>query len=261
MEATMVTTRNPAGAPTIIAPVSRLLGATDLTRTSVFYRDVLGFEIRRSAGDTSSIEAVLGQARLHFGSSDYGANDWHEPRPPGSAVLFFETDDVEGVHAAARARGGTPTGLEKVNGIKMCVFEIRDPDGHTLWFGQSFDEPDAPKPQGLLEQAMPELPFSDVAAAMAYYRDVLGFQVNYEQADLGVMDRDSVRLLLVARTERHKGIGSASVYVRDADTLHAELGRKGANVQGAPVSQPWGLREFRVLDIEGNQITFGQPFE
>ena len=70
-----------------------------------------------------------------------------------------------------------------------------------------------------------------------------------------------MRLLLGARTERHQGIGSAYVYVHDADRLHAELRRKGANVQGEPISQPWGLREFRVLDIEGNQITFGQPFE
>jgi uncharacterized glyoxalase superfamily protein PhnB len=43
--------------------------------------------------------------------------------------------------------------------------------------------------------------------------------------------------------------------------LYAELRAKGANVQGEPVSQPWGLREFRVLDPEGNQLTFGQTFE
>jgi hypothetical protein len=36
---------------------------------------------------------------------------------------------------------------------------------------------------------------------------------------------------------------------------------KGANLQGEPVSQPWGLREFSLLDIEGNRLTFGQPFE
>ena len=60
------------------------------------------------------------------------------------------------------------------------------------------------------------------------------------------MDRDDVRLLLIARTERHKGIGSAYVYVENAAALCAELRNKGANVQGEPVSQPWGLREFRV---------------
>jgi uncharacterized glyoxalase superfamily protein PhnB len=51
------------------------------------------------------------------------------------------------------------------------------------------------------------------------------------------------------------------VYVHDADALYAELRAKGAGVQGDPVSQAWGLREFHVLDLEGNRITFGQPFE
>jgi uncharacterized glyoxalase superfamily protein PhnB len=113
----------------------------------------------------------------------------------------------------------------------------------------------------MLRKIMPELPLDDVPAGVAYYRDVLGFQVNHQQHDIGVMDRDRVRLLLIARTERHAGIGSCYVYVEDADTLHAELRAAGANVLDEPVSQPWGLREFHVLDPEGNQITFGQPFE
>jgi uncharacterized glyoxalase superfamily protein PhnB len=111
----------------------------------------------------------------------------------------------------------------------------------------------------MFDQIMPELPLKDVAAGVAYYCDVLGFSVNYQQRDLGVMDRDVVRVLLIARNERHNGIASCCVY--DADVLHAELVAKGANVQGEPISRPWGLREFRVLDLEGNQLTFGQPFE
>ncbi|MCB9925531.1 MAG: VOC family protein [Planctomycetaceae bacterium] len=113
----------------------------------------------------------------------------------------------------------------------------------------------------MLERIMPELPLTDVSAGVAYYRDVLGFSVNYQQHDIGVMDRDAVRLLLVARTDRHTGIGSCYVYVQDANALHAELVDKGANVQCEPVDRPWGLREFGVLDPEGNQLTFGQPFE
>ena len=113
----------------------------------------------------------------------------------------------------------------------------------------------------MLEKVMPELPLDDVPAAVAHYRDVLGFRVNYQQHDIGVMDRDAIRVLLIARTERHRGIGSAYVYVENADALCAELRAKGANVQGEPVSRPWGLREFEVLDPEGNRLTFGQPFE
>lgn len=113
----------------------------------------------------------------------------------------------------------------------------------------------------MFEKIMPELPLDDVPAGVAHYRDVLGFRVNYAQHDIGVMDRDDARVLLIARTERHGGIGSCYVYVSDADALHAELTAKGANVQSAPVSRPWGLREFHVLDPEGNRLTFGQPFE
>ncbi len=144
----------------------------------------------------------------------------------------------------------------------MRMFEIRDPDGHGLWFGQSFHQPSPdPGPQGQLEKALPELPTNDVPAAVAYYRDVLGFHINYAQHDIGVMDRNDVTILLIARTERHTGIGSCYVYVRDADALHAELLAGGAQVQGEPVSHPWGLRDFHVLDLEGNRIGFGQPFE
>jgi hypothetical protein len=75
------------------------------------------------------------------------------------------------------------------------------------------------------------------------------------------MDRDDVRVLLLQRTPRHSGIGSAYFYGRDADGLYSELVGSCADVQGEPVSQPWGLREFSVLDLERNRLTFGQPFE
>jgi predicted enzyme related to lactoylglutathione lyase len=113
----------------------------------------------------------------------------------------------------------------------------------------------------MLKKIMPELPLTDVPAGIAHYRDVLGFKVNYQQHDIGVMDRDAVRLLLIAKTDRHRGIGSCYVYVENADAIHSELVAKGAGVQGEPMSRPWGLREFRVLDPEGNQITFGEPLE
>jgi hypothetical protein len=120
-------------------------------------------------------------------------------------MLFFETDEMDARNAAICARGGKPSGIEKVNGIKMRMFEIRDPDGHTLWFGQSYDQADTPRPRPLLEKALPEMPFDDVAAAVAHYHDVIGFRINYQQHDLGVMYRDEVTVLLIARTELTKG--------------------------------------------------------
>ena len=260
----------------ITAPLSRLLAVGDLDRSIAFYRDVLGFQVTPAKGDfglASAVEVVSGPARIQLGRAESAYDSTGQRRPRGAAVLFLETDDVAAVHADVARRGGGPGELVKVNWIKYRVFEIRDPDGHALWFGQSYHEFGAPADSpslaerqipagsGQLRQMIPELPLTDVPAGVAHYRDVLGFRINYAQADLGIMDRDSVTVALVRRTERHRGIGSCYVYIRDADALHAELVAKGARVQDQPVSMPWGLRQFHVLDLEDNQITFGQTFE
>jgi catechol 2,3-dioxygenase-like lactoylglutathione lyase family enzyme len=237
----------------------RFVGVSDPARAAAFYRDILGFEIRSQEGAT---EAHHGPARLRFGAHGYPPDNWDTPLEPGAAMLFFQAGDVAAMRAAIEARGGRPGGIQKVNWIKMRMFEIRDPDGNVLWFGQTYAEPETPpeKPP-LLRQALPELPVDNVAAAVDYYVRILGFRINYQQHDLGVMDRDAITILLIARTGRHTGIGSFEVYIEDADALHAELTAKGANVLGPPVSYPWGLRTFQVLDPEGNRITFAQTFE
>lgn len=240
--------------PTIVAPVSRILAVADVARSLAFYRDVLGFESRPPA-------MVSGPACIELVAGDSAPDSTGAMRPRGAAMLFFQMDDVAAFRGVVIARGGDPTELERVNWIKMRVFQIQDPDGHTLWFAQSFQEPHQPTDRGQLRQMLPMLPLSDVAAGIAHYQEALGFRVNYAQSDLGVMYRDDATLLLIRRTEAYTGIGSCEAYIEDADTLHAELVRRGANVQGDPVSHPWGLRDFTVLDLEGNRLVFAQPFE
>lgn len=251
---------SPERRPAITAPVSRHLVVADVARSLTFYRDVLGFEVRPLQGEyefPAVAEVVYGPARIQLGTTGRAADDTE----PQHAILFFQTEDVTAMHDVMSIRGAKPSALEKVNWIKMRLFEIRDPDGHALWFGQSLQQPEAPVPEPMLRTIIPDLPLNDVATGIAYYRDMLGFRVNYAQHDLAIMDRDRARVALIARTERHTGIGSCYVYVRDADALHAELLANGANVQGEPISMPWGLRQFHVLDLEGNRIAFGQTFE
>jgi uncharacterized glyoxalase superfamily protein PhnB len=245
----------------LVSPVSRLLAVADVARSVAFYRDVLGFDVA-AATPPAAGEVVSGPVRLQFLDESEAADSTGRPRPRGHAILFLQTDDVAALRDTIVARGGSVSDLEKVNWIKMEMFQIHDPDGHTLWFGQSFQQPAGDRdPERQLRRFLPALPLSDVAAGIAYYQRVFGFRINYAQADLGVLDRDDVTLLLIARTERHTGIGSCEAYVRDADALYAELTGRGADVEGPPVSRPWGLREFRVRDLEGNEITFAQPFE
>jgi catechol 2,3-dioxygenase-like lactoylglutathione lyase family enzyme len=238
----------------IVAPVMRHLGTADAVRAVAFYCDVLGFDMAEER------EVVCGPARICFTKEDWDLYNT-ESGPRGSAIVFFQAADVASLHAAVKARGGAPSDLEKVNWIKMQVFQIQDPDGHTLWFGQSFDQPCQPVPKPALQKALPMLPLNDVSAGIRHYCDVLGFKINYQQEDLGVMYRDEVTILLIARTDQFKGIGATEFYIENADALYAEFRSRGADVQGEPVSHPWGLRDFRVLDPEGNVLVFAQAFE
>ncbi len=259
-----MSTEESSSKPAIVAPVFRYIGMRDEAKTIAFYRDVLGFtfeDVCDADGKKAALKAVNGPAHIEFGQDDYSPDYPMQKREFGSAVMYFQTNDVAAMRAMIEARGGKPTELAKVNWIKMEMFQIVDPDGHTLWFGQSYQQPDTPRPKGLLKQALPHLPLSDVAAGVKYYVDVLSFHINYVQHDLGVMNRDDITLCLIARTEKHTGIGACYFYVRNADTLYAELKTRGANIQGEPESHPWGLRDFYVLDLEGNSLGFGQPFE
>jgi len=239
----------------MVAPVFRDLPVTVAGRSVAFYRDVLGFEVSKPTNGAAA-EVTNGPVRLRF--VERGGKD-------GAHTVFFETDDVRGMREAIAARGGKPGEVDRVNWIRMHAFDLRDPDGHALWLGQSLHTPlrEIHTPQGIgqLRQIIPSMPNRDVARGIAHYRDVLGFTINFAQENLGVMDRDSVRVLIVKRDDRGVGVGGCYVYVRDIDQLHAELVAKGANVQETPVSHPWGLRDFSVRDDEGNEITFGQTFE
>jgi catechol 2,3-dioxygenase-like lactoylglutathione lyase family enzyme len=163
--------------PAIVAPAMRFIGVAGADRSILFYRDILGFKVRDQQG---TIEAVYGPLASTWAPRTMRPTI-ETPRPRGSAIIFFQTDDVAAMHAGIRARGGSPSELEKVNWIKMRMFEIRDPDGHTLWFGQSYDVPHSPAPAPMMRKALPELPCDNVAAAVAYYKDVLGFHINYQQ--------------------------------------------------------------------------------
>lgn len=245
----------------IVSPVSRQLRIRDLARSRAFYRDKVGFAdvVPSAVADANAdAEMVLGPARLELvlmGLDEVASRE----------VIFFEVDDVAAYRAELVRRGAEPGLPARVNWIKMSMFDLEDPDGHMLWFGQSFAEPPielhTPAGQGQCRVIMPSFPVSHVGKTATHYREVLGFSVNYQQDDLAVLDRDSVRLLLTARTGQGQGTASCCVYVRDADLLYQELRAKGAGVGNPPVSRPWGLRDFSVVDPDGNEIVFAQTFE
>jgi uncharacterized glyoxalase superfamily protein PhnB len=49
--------------------------------------------------------------------------------------------------------------------------------------------------------------------------------------------------------------------VKDVDAYYKEIVDRGANVAQEPTNQPYGIREFRVSDVNGMGIVFGQDIE
>ncbi len=71
--------------------------------------------------------------------------------------------------------------------------------------------------------------------------------------------RDEVALHLLAahRTRRLPGNGGICVFVSDVDGVYAELAARGAKVLKPPQNYDYGMRDFDVVDLDGNQLTFG----
>jgi predicted enzyme related to lactoylglutathione lyase len=103
---------------------------------------------------------------------------------------------------------------------------------------------------------------ADIRASIMHYRDVLGFDVTFEYGDptfYACLCRDEVQLHLIAthRTKRVPGNGAICVFVEDVDGLHGELVARGASVLKAPADYAYGMRDFDIVDLDGNQLTFG----
>ncbi|MBB4367094.1 catechol 2,3-dioxygenase-like lactoylglutathione lyase family enzyme [Bradyrhizobium sp. CIR18] len=103
---------------------------------------------------------------------------------------------------------------------------------------------------------------SDIAASLAYYRDVLGFEVTFEYGEplsYACLCREEValHLLAAARTKRLPGQGGLCIFVRDVDLLYAELSGRGARPINQPEDRDYGMRDFDIVDADGNQLTFG----
>ncbi len=100
---------------------------------------------------------------------------------------------------------------------------------------------------------------SDIEKSLAYYRDALGFAVTFEYGEptyYACLCRDEVALHLRA-VERPPGQAAVCIFVDDVDALHAELVTRGAKVVKPPQDYAYGMRDFDVLDLDGNEIVFG----
>jgi catechol 2,3-dioxygenase-like lactoylglutathione lyase family enzyme len=130
-----------------------------------------------------------------------------------------------------------------------------------------------------MHRTIPALPVREVAAAVGFYRERLGFDVLHHDGGFAVLGRDDAVLhLWEAGDEAWRsradlgekpvcsgaesfiaGTASARIEVRDVDGLYGELMAAGVL---HPVSREgvddtdFGTREFHALDLDGNLLGF-----
>jgi uncharacterized glyoxalase superfamily protein PhnB len=66
-----------------------------------------------------------------------------------------------------------------------------------------------------------------------------------------------LHLLSASQTSRLSGNGGICVFVRDVDAAYAELAARGARIAKPPQNYDCGMRDFDLIDLDGNQLTFG----
>jgi len=116
--------------------------------------------------------------------------------------------------------------------------------------------------QVTFQNAIPVLPVSDIGRMMVFYGG-LGFAEIWRDADYDIVKRDGVELhLWRCRDESIQGTGDCRVYVTNIKALYREYETSHiAHANVILVTLPWGLKEFTIVDPDGNRITFAELAE
>ncbi len=114
-----------------------------------------------------------------------------------------------------------------------------------------------------------------IAKSAAFYRDQLGFTVHVEEEGFAILRHGPVDIHLWASNDESwrkrdgaspivsgaesfiAGTASCRIGVEGVDELYSEFEPRGVmHPNGHIEDTEWGTREFGVLDLEGNLITF-----
>ena len=111
-----------------------------------------------------------------------------------------------------------------------------------------------------LEAHATVLQVPDVLAALDWFRDALGFEVEPWQDGVhyGYARRDGVSFHLASRDP---GLWAAYLYTDDIEELHAELAQRGAEIVQPPIDKPYGVRDIIVRAPGGHVLAIGQLLE
>ncbi len=111
------------------------LAVADYSRAKTFYVDKLGYQVIEEGGDPAKFGIFARDGSTLF------VNGWDGARPAGPDV-WTAYIHVEGIDALAQEFSACGVGLTRAvrnRAYGMREFEIADPDGNILCFGEDVD--------------------------------------------------------------------------------------------------------------------------
>lgn len=109
----------------------------------------------------------------------------------------------------------------------------------------------------------PILSVASLRASQRYYREALGYHVDWEHGDppdFGSVSRGDSVFFLCQGCQGMPGAWTM-IFTRNVDRLHDEFVRRKAIIKMPPTNMPWGMREMQVADPDGNVMRFGSAIE
>jgi uncharacterized glyoxalase superfamily protein PhnB len=225
-----------------------VLAVPNLERSTVFYRDRLGFTVRDMAEpgwrwfERDACVIMVGECPDAVAPADLGDHSY---------FAYVEVSNVDALHSEFAAGG-----VEVIKPLRdepwgMREFSVRTVDGHRIMFGG--------RPGGTgTGRAVAILPGDDIEAARAFYAGALGFSVRFEHSADGHtgllgLERGSMQLTIDCPMAGHGRQVCVAFEVDSADRYYEEWKGRVA-IASPPKDEPWGARTFEVTDPSGNTI-------
>ena len=113
---------------------------------------------------------------------------------------------------------------------------------------------------------VPLLRVNNIKEAIAFYTNILDFELKYPDAELNDWGVDLINKDAELQLTSMEGVFglAVNVYVDEVDELFAKYLSRGLDVSNkkespvhqSPLNQTWGMREFYVTDPSGNTLRF-----
>jgi uncharacterized glyoxalase superfamily protein PhnB len=236
--------------------------AADVDRSSRFYRDAFGWELRTRGDGSIAFDDAVNEV----------SGTWVTGRPPSAEpgiMVHIMVADLDAALAAVGAAGGEVVNADAAPGER--VGHVRDPAGNVIGVYQgrelaARERTVSPVPEHL-HTVTPRLALSDGAAGIEFYKAAFGateLGERYRMPDgtlvhAELLIGDSVVMIKDAQGDDFKAL--LATYWPDVDAAWDRAVRAGAEVIYPLADQFYGERGGRLADPFGNQWMLASRIE